>query len=251
MNNLVKASVMFVRRNGSTILTWVVAIGVVTTAVATADATIKATKRVEQAKQEKGEDLTKAEVVKAAAPAYIPAVVSGATTIACMFGANVLSKRQQAALISGYALLENSYKEYKKKVDEMYGEDASEKVEEEIVKDHHEEIDNLPKNNLRLYYDSFSMRYFEASIETVRLAEYNLNRDLSMRDYVYLNEWYDYLGLEHIDTGFEYGWSTPMNFDMYWQTWIDFHHERTVLDDGLEVIVIDFFTEPQIGFEDY
>lgn len=251
MNNLVKASVMFVRRNGSTILTWAAAIGVVGTAVVTADATKKAAKRVKQAEQAKGEELTKTEVFKAAAPAYIPVVVTGAATISCIFGANKLNKRQQAALLSGYALLDSSYKEYKKKVEEMYGEGADKEIEEEIVKDHRDEVKNLPKDEIRLFYDTFSMRYFESTIDTVRLAEYNLNRDLSMRDYVYLNEWYDYIGLEHIDTGFDYGWSTSMNFDMYWQSWIDFYHNKTVMDDGLEVIVIDFFIEPQIGFEDY
>lgn len=251
MNNLVKASAKFLRRNGSTILTWVGGLGVFATAVVTADATTKAVKRVKQAEEAKGEELTKTEVIKAAAPAYVPAIATGGATIACIFGANRLNKRQQASLISGYALLDTSYKEYKKKVEEMYGEDANKKVTEEIAKDHYEETDIMPKDKNRLFYDTFSMRYFESTIEKVQRAEYELNRELSMQDYVYLNEWYDYLGIDGIESGHQYGWTTWMNYELYWQNWIDFNHTKTTMDDGLEVIVIDFFTEPQIGFEDY
>lgn len=253
MNNLVKASVRFFRRNGSTILTWMAGVGVVGTVAVTTKATKEAVERVKHAEEAKGDVLTKTEVIKVAAPAYVPVVATGTATIACIFGANRLNKRQQAALMSGYALLDTSYKQYKKKVEELYGEDANQKVNEEIAKDHYENIDEdiKPKDKTRLFYDTFSMRYFESTIEKVQRAEYNLNRDLSMRDYVYLNEWYDYLGIDGIESGFNYGWTTWMNFDLYWQNWIDFSHTKTTMDDGLEVMVIDFFTEPQMNFEDY
>lgn len=44
---------------------------------------------------------------------YSPAVAIGASTIACIMGANALNRRQQVALTSAYALDQNSYKEYK------------------------------------------------------------------------------------------------------------------------------------------
>ncbi len=105
----------FIKRNAQTILTCLGATGVIVTAVMAVKGTPKALTLLENAKEEKGEELTKLEKFKIAGPVYIPAVITGAATIACIFGSNVISKNQQATLMSAYALLDNSYKEYKKK----------------------------------------------------------------------------------------------------------------------------------------
>lgn len=251
MNKLVRSTKLFVSRNGSTILTCIGGVGLVATAVLTAKATPKAMTRVENAQKEKGEELTKFETAIAAAPAYIPPILTGLATFACMFGANSLNKRQQASLISAYALLDNSYKEYKKKVNEVYGEDANEKVQSEIAKDKYKDNDIEPEDCMKLFYDDFSGRYFESTMENVLKAEYSLNRDLNMRCYATLNEFYDYLGLPPIDGGDELGWSSDMNAEYYWQSWIDFGHPKTIMDDGLEVIHIAMFGEPTLDWEDY
>lgn len=44
---------------------------------------------------------------------YIPTAAFGLSTIACIMGANALNSRKQAALTSAYALINQSYKEYK------------------------------------------------------------------------------------------------------------------------------------------
>ena len=123
----------FIKRNGSTILTCVGAVGVVATAVVAVQATPKALQLLELAKEQKGEELTKVEVLKVAGPIYIPAVVIGVSTISCIFGANTLNKRKQAALTSAYALLNSSYKEYKKKVVDLYGEEVDSHIKQEIA----------------------------------------------------------------------------------------------------------------------
>jgi hypothetical protein len=263
MNKLVRRTKLFVGRNGSTILTCFAGVGLVATAVLTAQATPKAMTRVENAKAEKGEDLTKLQTVVAAAPAYIPPILTGVATIACMFGANALNKRQQASLMSAYALLDNSYKEYKKKVGDLYGEDADRKVKEEIAKDKFAESELTPANGMKLFYDDFSGRIFESTTEKVLDAEYNINRDLSMQGYATLNDFYNYLGLVPIDGGDELGWSSGMNFDYYWQEWIDFghyettmgkigfNHQKTTMGDDLECVMIVMFNEPTLGWEDY
>ena len=251
MNKLVHRTKLFVGRNGSTILTGMAGVGLVATAVLTAKATPKAMTRVENAREEKGEELTKVETAIAAAPAYIPPLITGAATLICMFGVNALSKRQQASLVSAYALLDNSYKEYKKKVEELYGEGANNNVKAEIAKDKYEESDIKPADGMKLFYDDFSGRLFESTIQKVQEAEYNINRDLSMRGYATLNEFYNYLGLVPIDGGDELGWSAGMNFDYYWQEWIDFGHHKTTMGDDLECIMITMFSEPTLGWEEY
>lgn len=238
------------KRNASTILTCVGAIGVVATSVTAIKATPKAIKLLEEAKEEKGEELTNIEVVKAVAPVYIPAVVIGISTVACIFGANTLNKRQQAALTSAYALLSSSYKEYRDKVVYLLGEEKHEEVIEEIAKDKYKETDISVSEENQLFYDAFSRRYFESTLFKVQKAEYYLNRDLTMRDYAYLNEFYDYLGLEAHDSGDTLGWSTGACIETYWQPWIDFSHKKVTMDDGLECIIVTMFQEPLADFEE-
>lgn len=242
---------MFAKRNSSTILTVVGVVGVAATAVTAVKATPKAIRLLEEAKKEKGDDLTKLETVKVAGPAYIPSIVMGTATIACIVGANVLNKKQQASVMSAYALLDSSYKDYKKKVDELYGKEANEHIKSEIAKDKFTEDDIPTDSDNELFYDEFSERYFESTLAKVRDAEYRINRELRMRDYVYLNEFYDFLGLEHVESGFDLGWSNGGNLDKYWQEWIDFSHTKFELDDGLEGTIITMFAEPYFEFENY
>lgn len=252
MNSLLSKSQLFVKRNSTTILSVVGAVGVVATTVTAVKATPKALLLLEQAKEEKGEPLTKLETVKIAGPVYLPSAVIGAGTIACIFGANVLSKRSQASLMSGYALIDGAYKDYRKKVDELYGNEAGEQVRAELAKDNYDETEHkqIEETN-RLYYDFYSGRYFEATPYAVKRAEYEINRTLMLDDGVYLNEWYQLLDLEPLEHGWDFGWASCANSDMYWQTWIDFHHEVTTMDDGLECIIISFNQEPYPEFEDY
>lgn len=125
----------FFKRNGSTILTCTGAVGVVATTITAVKATPKALTLLEKAEEEKGKKLTKLEKVKVAGPGYIPAILIGTGTLACIFGADILNKKQQASLMSAYALLDSSYKEYKKKVKELYGDVVDEKIKSEPVID--------------------------------------------------------------------------------------------------------------------
>jgi hypothetical protein len=252
MNKLVSASRLFLKRNTSTILTCVGAAGVVVTSVLAVKATPTAIELLKEAEQEKGEKLTPLETVKVAGPVYIPAAVTGVSSIVCIFGANVLNKRQQAALMSAYALLDNTYKEYKSKAKELYGEDASAQIRAEIAKDHIDEAE-IPEEDdgKSLFYDYFSGRYFRSTIETVQKAEYNVNRNLFTRDYAYLNEFYEDLDLEPLETGWAYGWAKDVNYERHWQEWVDFIHEKTVTDDGLEVYILKMHGEPTLYFENY
>lgn len=252
MNKLLSKSQVFLKRNSATILTVVGAAGVIATTVTAVKATPKALMLLENAKEEKGEDLTKLEKVRVAGPAYIPSVLLGTTTLACIFGANILNKRGQASLMSAYALLDSGYKDYRAKVDSLYGEEAGHQVRAEIAKDKYEEGEPVQlEDGNRLYYDFYSSRYFEATPAQVKTAEYELNRKLTMDDCAYLNEWYYLLDLEPLEHGLDFGWSTCANSDMYWQTWIDFHHEKVTMEDGLECIIITFNQEPYLDFEDY
>lgn len=247
----------FLRRNSSTILTCIGAFGVVATSVMAVKATPKALTLLENAKEEKGEELTKLEVVKVAGPVYIPTIISGAATLACIFGSNVISKRQQATLMSAYALLDNSYKEYREKVDELYGEEAGKKVREEIAKDKYTGDGTLEDDSKELFYDFYSGRYFESTSEKVLWAIYETNRSLIVNCAVGLNEFYDFLGLEELPEYDLLGWACGQIEETYWHPWIEFDTEEITIDndsdmyEGLECTIIYMPMEPFMDYLEY
>lgn len=152
----------------STLLTCVGAAGVVATSAMAVKATPKAIELLKNAEAEKGDKLTKMEIVKTAAPVYIPAAVTGVATVACVFGANVLNKHQQAAMASAYALLDRTYKAYSNKVEELYGEESSAEIKEALAKDEYEELDKEELSDDKdLFWDFNTMQYFEARFDDV------------------------------------------------------------------------------------
>ena len=260
MNNLLVRSKLFCKRNASTILTTIGGVGVVATSILAVKATPKALQSLEQAKEEKGEELTKMEQVKVVGPAYIPAILMATTTIACIFGANVLNQRQQAALMSAYALVDNSYKEYKNKLKELYGEEAHNNIVNSIMVEKAEEVgitaESLCANTCLtddescgdpvLFYEEWSGRYFESTIEQVIVAQYHINRNFVLRGYVTLNELYEFLGLETTDYDNTVGWA--VEDELYW---IDFHQHKVIMDDGLECFIIETPWGPSPDFLEY
>lgn len=247
----------FWHRNASTVLTILGGVGVVATSVMAVKATPKALKKIDEAKEEKGEELSKWETVKVTGTTYIPTIIVGASTIACIFGSNILNKRQQASLASAYALVDQSYREYKNKVKELYGEET-----------HQEIIDAITAENVginapgfvsndklyvdeqcgepRLFYDEYGNRFFEATLEQVISAEYHLNRNYSLRGYTVLNEFYEFLGIEPTDYGSELGWA---NYDDD-MAWIDFNHRVTDIR-GKECVIIDMPFAPDLEWREY
>lgn len=244
----------WLRRSSPTILICVSTIGVVATAVMAAKAAPKAKQLLEEAEAEKGEALTKLETVKVAGPVYIPTVVTGVLTITCMFSANTLSRKTQAALSSAYALLDQSFRRYQGKVKELFGEEAHKQVIGEILMEDAENVSITAQGGfcnssldfgvedevVRRFYDSFSGRAFNSTIEKVIQAEYHLNRNFCQRGDASVAEFYEFLGLpEMADAYKSIGWDCAD--ELYW---VDFDHSITRLDDGFEYCVIDFVFDP-------
>lgn len=250
MGSLIGSSKIFFKRNGSTILTCIGAVGVVVTGVAAAKATPKAMMLLEEAKEEKGEELTTVQKVIVAGPAYIPAIAIGVSTIACIFGANILNKRQQAALMSAYAVLDSSYKQYRAKVNELLGEEVDKEIKGEIAKDGIDK-EKRPSDGKQLFFDFFSMQYFESTLADVFYAEHEFNKLFADRGYVSLNELYKMLGIGLVEYGEEFGWSYEAGGAFYGYSWIDFKHEMIMLDDGLECCVISTPFEPTNDYLGY
>ena len=254
----VTASKKFLKKNGSTILTCAGALGVIGTAITAVSATPKAIRLLNEAKERKGDKLTVIETVKTAGPVYLPAAAIGASTIACIFGANVLNHKAQASMASAYALADQSYKEYTAKVKELYGDDTDQKIRDAIMRDKVEcsspwispcnGLEEIAKASDKvLFYDEYSNRYFESTFLEVQGAEYHLNRNFALAGYCELNEFYELLGLDRVPYGDVAGWSVECGY-----CFIDFNHRKVKLEEnnpnGLECYVIDYVFPPNEDF---
>ena len=260
MRGLSRQSQLFIRRHGSTILTCIGGVGVIATTITAVKATPKAIRLIEEAKKEKGEELSKWETVKAAGKVYAPTVLIGTGTLFCIFGANAMNKKRHAALVSAYTLVDSSYKQYKRKLKELYGQEAHEEIVNAIVVEEAREVgitagclcnntcltDDEACGDPVLFYDEWSNRYFESTIEQVITAQYHANRNFVLRGYAVLNELYEFLGLEPTDYGGAVGWA--VEDDLYW---IDFNNYKVTMDDGLECYIIETPWAPSPEFLDY
>lgn len=241
----------FVKRNASTILSVLGVAGLVATTVTAVKATPKAMEFVKKAEEEKGEKLSKWEKVNVAGVAYIPTALVGTATIACILGANLISRHQQATLMSAYALLDRSYKDYKNKANELYGDDAGKQIREGIAKDKYTGDESSGDDGKELFYDFYSGRYFESTKEAVQRAEYETNRALVVNGAVCLNEYYDFLGLEPLPEYELLGWSCGQIEEMYWRPWIEFEHSEAPIDENLNCTIISMPLSPFVDYLEY
>lgn len=221
---------LFMRKHSPTILTILGTGGVVATSVLAVKATPKALILLEEAKKTKGEDLTPVEVVKVAWRPYIPAIITGVSTVACIWGINILNTRSQASLMSAYALLDNTYKEYQNKVKELHGEEDELNVRNEIIKSKY--IPDVEiQNGTELFFDGLSMRYFKSTMDNVLRAETLFMEALNIRGYACVNEYYDSLGIPRVDWGYSLGWFDYESNDPYNCKELEFMYEDIMVGD--------------------
>ncbi len=235
---------LFFKKHSSTILSFVGAGGVIATTVLAVKATPKALELIKNEKEKLGypndsaENLTVIDTIKVAWKPYIPAVITGVSTIACIFGANYLNLRQQASLMSAYALLDNTFKEYRTKTKELCPEESP-IFEHEIIKSKFNKNMELNEDK-ELFFDYQSMRYFESTMTELKAAEEHLNLCLAEDGYVCLNEMYDYLELPKTPYGWQLGWSYNSSDRLYSEDGISikFEYEKVEMDDGLQCNIL-------------
>lgn len=238
---------LYLQRNSPTIVSCIGAVGVVATTIAAVKATPKALSLIEKEKayinkqleedgwQTRVDKLTTADTIKATWKCYIPTAIIGLLTITCIFGANTLNKRQQAAITSAYMLLDNTYKQYKEKVSKLLGDNSDTMVKKSIIEDQYSEI--------TLFYEYHYGEFFERRKADVLNAEYQLNLKLASQGYACLNDFFELLGLPITQEGEVIGWSTQEGYSA-----IDFEHQLLELDDGMECTIINLPISPSICY---
>lgn len=243
MKGLIPQLQLFFKRNGPTILTCVGALGVIATAVSAAKATPEALWLLEKSKERKGKELTKLETLQTVAPAYIPTVAVAGTTIACVFGANMLNKRQQAALSSAYAVLGQAYSTYRSKVKDVLGEEAERQVLTAMADDCVEDAPEKEEKKLR-FMEFNSLQIFDSTMEDVYKAEDYINETLNKRGYALLSEFYEALGTSNIiEDDSRVGWTKAM-INSHGGDHIVFVHDIITTRNGEECCIITPVIDP-------
>lgn len=201
------------QRHSPEILTGIGIAGMITTVFTAVRATPKAIRLIVE-KQEDLEvnKLSPVDTFKTVWRCYIPSVVIGGMSIACLVGASSVNLRKNAALATAYTLSESALKEYQEKVIETIGEKREKEVRDDIDKDR---VINNPVNSKDLIicghgttrcYEAFAGRYFESSIDDIKNAVHEANRDMRANDYISLNDLYYELKMDASDLGEEVGW---------------------------------------------
>ncbi len=181
--------------------------------------------------------------------AYAPAAISGALTIASIIASTHISNKRFKQISKSYFVLRRDFNDYKLALLTGLGTDAYNKVQQEYSKKYVESENDVLNDDRHIFFDEYSQRTFTATLDDVITAQYNLNRLFTLRGYVSLNDYYDFLGLEKIDGGDLLCWTLDAGEEFYGYTWIDFYNQEYEDEDGGKWYSISMIFEPTM--DDY
>ena len=158
---------------------------------------------------------------------YLPALVVGSASLGCLLASNNILRKRNAAISAAYMTVDKSFKEYRKRVVDRFGEEVekeirygikAQQVEETVVDENGNEtsvVSEVKAVDPNLYSDY--ARFFDESCAAWQNdPEYNLmflkaqqqyaNDLLKSRGRLFLNEVYRMLGIDETKAGQVVGW---------------------------------------------
>lgn len=159
---------------------------------------------------------------------YAPSVILCAGSLGCLLASNNILRKRNAALTAAYATIDKSFKEYRKRVSERFGDEVEKEIRYNIkakeittvdedgneVKETIKEIEVDP--NSPESYSDYARFFDESCAAWQNDAEYNLtflkaqqqyaNDLLKARGRLFLNEVYRMLGIDETKAGQIVGW---------------------------------------------
>lgn len=255
--------------------------GVVVSAVMACKATIKASEAAEETKETIDEiheaedtkkDLTTAYIQTGVkyAKLYAPAVILGAASITCIVASHRVLKKRNIALAAAYTTLDKSFKDYRGRVMERFGEQVEKEirynikakeikktvVDENGKKEKVKEVVDVPavEGWDPSQYSPYARRFDEAHPQWTKNHEMNLyylkarqaqaTDMLKARGHLFLNEVYDMLGFPRTKAGAVVGWLFDPKHPELGDPYVDFGmyeiHEGDSFEDYLKSYILDF-----------
>ncbi|HQE50129.1 MAG TPA: DUF6353 family protein, partial [Fervidobacterium sp.] len=200
---------------------------------------------------------------------YAPAVALGTLSIASILASNNILRKRNVALAAAYATVDKTFKEYRNRVLERFGEQVDKELRYNIKAKKIEKIvvgedgkEKKVKETIQVAeipgYSDYAKFFDPSSPAWEKNAEYNLmflkaeqnyaNDRLKARGYLFLNEVYERLGIPPTKAGQIVGWIyDPDNPNHNGDNYVDFglyniHKEKTrdFVNGYEEVILLDF-----------
>ena len=196
---------------------------------------------------------------------YAPSIILGAASIACIIASNQILRKRNAVLLTAYATLDKSYKEYRNRVVEKYGTDIDNalfnnikatKIEESVTD---EETGKTKKskstknvadptvNDYVRYFDETCLNYDKNKDYNMMLlkAQQQLANDKLIADgFIFLSDVYDMLGIKRTKMSQQVGWIYNPKGNPNGDNFVDFGIQETVreTEDGEyeEAILLNF-----------
>lgn len=159
---------------------------------------------------------------------YGPSILLGALSITSILASNNILRKRNVALAAAYATIDKSFKEYRSRVIERFGEVVDRELKynikakkiEEVVKDEETGKEKKVKKTIEVVdpnmYSEYARFFDDGCKGWEKDSEYNLmflraqqqyaNDLLRSRGHLFLNEVYDMLGIERTKAGQVVGW---------------------------------------------
>ena len=203
---------------------------------------------------------------------YGPSVVLGVASLACILTSHKILRKRNVALAAAYATVDRSFKEYRGRVVERFGEELdrelkynikAKQVEETVVNaDGTETVVTKTVNAVDpTQYSEYARFFDDGCIGWEKNPEYNLmfvrqvqnwaNERLKSRGYLFLNEVYEMFGFPMTEAGQVVGWVYDkeigdgfVDFGVY-----DLYNEkaRDFVNGRERVILLDFNVDGNVA----
>lgn len=197
---------------------------------------------------------------------YAPSVILGALSITSILTSHNVMRKRNVALAAAYTAIDTSYKDYRKRVVERFGEEIDKELrynikaktfeETEIDKNGKEKKVEKTVNVADMNLTSDYARYFDSSVTGwedcrdynmmfLRAKEAYANDKLKADGFIYLNDIYYALGIPKTKAGQIVGWVyKPNDPDYRGDNFVDFGIKTVMREtaDGKyeEAILLDF-----------
>ena len=168
---------------------------------------------------------------------YAPSVIIGAGSIACLLQSHNVMRNRNAGLAAALAATTESFKQYRERVTEKYGDEVDKEMRYGIKKEKKEKDGKKTKEEIIVGCDEHELsgyaRYFnENNMYWSEDPQYNMmflrqnqnwaNDKLISQGYLYLNDVYDALGFPKTKAGQVVGWVYDPNNNEHGDNYVDF-----------------------------
>lgn len=217
--------------------------GMLTSTVLAVKATPKALDILEQADRE----LSKVDKVKLTWKCYAPAAIGYCASAACIIGANSVNSKRNAVLAGAYKISEAALLEYRDKVTEVLGEEKEKEIRDSIAEDRVRKTERkgeviVAGKGDTLCYDMHSGRYFKSNMDEIKRKLNEINYKLMQDNILSVNDFYDQIGLDPINTGYDFGWLVDDGL-------IQLYFTSILTEDGQPCLAVHFDNMPRMGYD--